>query len=127
MSKKKEKRQLENTAPSLEIINKELLQKDYDLLDRELSMELKKVQLSEKRLSLQEKQQEVEQMENRRLLNDERKTAIEMIEVITDAMLGHVIDAERSILGSEPHYVPVFDEIERGLLKKKVFDLLKQF
>ncbi len=126
MDKKKENKENKKIKPSKET-PKVLTAQEYESFEREVSVELKKVQLSEKRLSLQEKQQEVEQMNNRRLLNDERKTTIEMIEVITDAMCSHVIDDERTILGSEPHYVPVFDNIERGLMKKKIFDLLKAF
>jgi hypothetical protein len=127
MGKKKEKKELIKAIKHGVMSEVQVPAQDYETFEREVSMELKKIHLSEKRLSLQEKQQEIEQMNNRRVLNDERKTTIEMIEVIADAMCIHVIDADRSILGSEPHYIPAFDEIERGLMKKKIFDLLKQF
>ena len=122
MSKKKK----EATIPQL-VTPISVAEKDYELLDKELNMELKKAHLTEKRLFLQEKQQQIEQMENRRQLNEERKTITEMVEVLSDAMRGHFIDDERTILGSEPFYSPIYDEIERGIIKKKVMSLLQQF
>ena len=109
------------------IVNDNTAEKMYEIQDRELNMELKKVHLSERLLFLQEKQQQIEQLEDRRLQNEERKTTIEMAEVIVDAMKGHIIDDERTIMGSEPFFIPVFDEIERGIMKKKFLQLMSQF
>jgi hypothetical protein len=128
-SKKKQKITVVNDNEKEKVLfaSEKAKEQEYELLDRELNMELKKVHLQERILSLQEKQQQIEQLDNRRLQIEERKTTIGIAEVIVDAMRAHIIDDERTVMGSEPFYAPVFDEIERGIMKKKFIQLMNQF
>ena len=128
-SKKKQKVPVTNDTLSEKIpdVNASNTENDYDALDRALNMELKKAHLSERMLFLEEKKQQIEQLDNRRLQIEERKTTIGIAEVIVDAMRGHIIDDERTVMGSEPFYTPIFDEIERGIMKKKFLQLMNQF
>jgi hypothetical protein len=126
-NKKKEKTAVVNDNEKVLVANENTKEQEYELLDRELNMELKKVHLQERILSLQEKQQQIEQLDNRRLQIDERKTTIGMAEVIIAAIRVHIIDDERTVMGSEPFQIPVFDEIERGIMKKKFLQLMNQF
>jgi hypothetical protein len=126
-NKKKEKTAVVNDNEKVQVTNENTKEQEYELLDKELNMELKKVHLQERILSLQEKQQQIDQLDNRRLQIEERKTTIGIAEVIVDAMRAHIIDDERTVMGSEPFYAPVFDEIERGIMKKKFIQLMNQF
>ncbi len=108
-------------------IKEGLSEKNFERLDREISIELKKLDLTEQQLVLKEKQLQIEEINKRLMRNEEKQTAIEMIDALQNLMTAHVVDADRTIMGSEPFLMPVYDEIERGLLKKKIFDILKEF
>ncbi len=117
----------DNTKEKVIDVQSSDAEKDYELLDKTLNMELKKAHLSERMLFLEEKKQQIEQLDNRRLQIEERKTTIGIAEVMVDAMRAHIIDDERTVMGSEPFYTPIFDEIERGIMKKKFLQLMNQF
>ncbi len=125
----KEKVHVTNDTFTEKVIDVQLsdAEKDYELLDKALNMELKKAHLSERMLFLEEKKQQIEQLDNRRLQIEERKTTIGIAEVMVSAMRAHIIDDERTVMGSEPFYTPIFDEIERGIMKKKFLQLMNQF
>jgi hypothetical protein len=104
-----------------------LSEKNFDRLDREISIELKKLDLTEQQLVLKEKQLNIEEIKRRQMKNEEKQTAIELIDSLQNLMTAHIVDADRTVMGSEPVLIPVYDEIERGLIKKKIFDILKEF
>lgn len=120
-----------NSINEKKIINEEnkegLSEKNFERMGRELDFQLKKLNLDEQQLVLREKLLQVEEIKRREMRNDERKTTIELIETLQNLMTSHVVDTDKTIIGSEPIFMPVYDEIERGLIKKKIFDILNDF
>tara|TARA_R110000868_G_scaffold115997_8_gene309377 strand:+ start:3234 stop:3554 length:321 start_codon:yes stop_codon:yes gene_type:complete len=90
-----------------------------------LELELKEVEIQLKKLEVREKESIIKTAEDKA---DESKTRllVEQIGQLDGMLQSLVIDEEKSILGSEPKFMRVYNEQELYMIKDKLFKILKK-
>ena len=84
-----------------------------------LQLELKKLEVKEKKYYLRQgiKQKEKE---------EESKMTVEKLLVLHNLITASMIDENKSMIGTDNVYKPVFEEEEIWILKAKILDLVKK-
>jgi len=95
-------------------------------------IERDRLDLVERRLGIQKMKLDVQKEKmnlcyhgKRKLLIEDQKLVIELIGRLNHILSDVTIDAENTILSSEPKYKCVLNDEEQGIVKDKIFQLLK--
>ena len=110
------------TKPKSKALNKPDVSSSVILADEEkrADIELKKLQAKEKTLQL-------EDWQKRKLTNEDNKTNVDKMNSLRWLLESITIDEERTIMGSEPIFKPVFSDVEKQKIKAKMMLLMERY
>ncbi len=90
-----------------------------------LELELKEVEIQLKKLEAREKESMIKTAEDK-VEESKTRLLVEQIAQLDWMLQSLVIDEEKSILGSEPKFMRVYNEEEIYMIKDKLFKILKK-
>ena len=90
-----------------------------------LELELKEVEIQLKKLEAREKESMIKTAEDK-VEESKTRLLVEQISQLDWMLQSLVIDEEKSILGSEPKFMRVYNEEEIYMIKDKLFKILKK-
>ena len=90
-----------------------------------LELELKEVEIQLKKLEAREKESMIKTAEDK-VEESKTRLLVEQIAQLDWMLQSLVIDEEKSILGSEPKFMRVYNEEEIYMIKDKLFKTLKK-
>jgi hypothetical protein len=71
------------------------------------------------------KEAEIQEL-NGKVLTEAERIKVDKLSLLTDMLQSCTIDSERTLIGSEPCFIPVFNEGEQLTIKAKVFELISK-
>lgn len=83
-----------------------------------------KLQLEEKKAEIDAKRSNIADMSNKNAEALE-KVKIDKINVLSDLLTSHIVDADKNVPGCDPMLIPAFNETEQYTIKAKLFDIIK--
>jgi len=92
-----------------------------------LADEEKRADIELKKLEAKENTLRLKVWEKRKLDNEDNKTNVEKMNSLRLLLESITVDEERTIIGSEPIFKPVFSENERRHIKAKMLLLMERF
>lgn len=93
---------------------------------KKLSPKEQEINVKLKQMELRHKRMELTKWKDQELQTDDQRVQIDKVQALADMLGILTIDAEKTLLGSEPVYKNVFDEKERKIIKEKIFEILKK-
>jgi hypothetical protein len=97
----------------------ETLHTHHDQLQKELELELKKLELKERRFQL-------DMAMDQRCRDDRDKLNIEKLGVLQYLLTSSMVDIERTIVGSEPAMKPTFEEEDAQIIRAKIMEIVRK-
>ncbi len=97
--------------------------------------EKERLELLEKRMEIQKMRIEIrkgklnidDRIESKQLVNDEHKILIEKVTELRHLLSDVTVDKNKTIMGSEPFYVPILDGAQRNVIMNKLIALVNSF
>ncbi len=87
----------------------------------------KKMDIQKKRLEIRNEKLFFRKLESGMIGVDEQMALVSKMYELRSILSSSGIDAEKTILGSEPFLKPILNDKETGIIKSKLFELVKQF